>query len=137
MDASEWTAIVGSTDEIKDLYATPPNLGSECDLFYAHIDERGASVTLGFETSVAPSNPPAAWTGEKYNTLEFYLRFTGVKGLRSIGWDSGVRHAEITLSRCEGEGVRVSVEGVRSYLDFTASHSHLARTRPYLSKNSQ
>jgi hypothetical protein len=77
MGESDWTGIVGGTEALTDAYITPPNL-NECKLHYAQIDERETSVTLGFETSVLPSKPPAEWAGREYNTVEFYLKFTDV-----------------------------------------------------------
>ncbi|MER5201668.1 Imm50 family immunity protein [Streptomyces sp. NPDC002825] len=135
MDAFDWTSIVRSTEETKSLYATPPDLSNECDLFHVQIDERGTSVTLGFETSVLPSNPPITWTAGEYNTLEFYIRFTGVKGLQIAGWDSSARDAAVTLSPCGDAGVQVAVEGLGSHLVFTASTALLTRARAYLSTN--
>ncbi|MEV8586766.1 Imm50 family immunity protein [Streptomyces sp. NPDC051180] len=139
MDASDWTSLVESAKGITDLYATPPSLnGGACELFYVHIDERGTSVTLGFETSAMPSYPPAAWTAKEYNTLEFHVKFTGVKGLRIAGWDSSARHATVGLSRVEGDaGLVVSLEGPGSFLGFTASASSVTRVRPYLAAKGQ
>ncbi|MFJ4871269.1 Imm50 family immunity protein [Streptomyces sp. NPDC088757] len=132
MSASDWTQIVGSAKEMTDAYTVPPPLG-ECRLYYAQIDERDTSVTLMFETTALPEKPPPAWSGKEYNTVEFYLKFTGVRGLRITGWEFSARDAEATLGPGEGTDVRVTVEGEGSYLDLTASGSTLARFRSYLS----
>ncbi|MFE5481362.1 Imm50 family immunity protein [Streptomyces sp. NPDC056527] len=131
MGDSDWTLMVDSAEEITAAYAAPPRL-NECELFYVQIDERDASVTLGFETSVLPSSPPHAWTGRPYNAVEFYLKFMRVKELRITGWDSSARDAAVTLGRRDDGSVHVSVEGDRSHLDFTASASLLTRTHPFL-----
>ncbi|MFD8644051.1 Imm50 family immunity protein [Streptomyces zaomyceticus] len=134
MDASDWTALVDSAEAVTDLYASPPSLnGGGCELFYVQIDERGTSVTLGFDTSVLPSRPPAAWADKEYNTLEFHLMFTGVEGLRIAGWDSSARHATVGLRRRSGDtGLVVALEGPASFLGFTALTSRVTRVRPYL-----
>ncbi|MEV7671105.1 Imm50 family immunity protein [Streptomyces sp. NPDC088752] len=132
MSASDWTRIVGSAKEVTDAYATPPPLGA-CRLYYVQIDERDTSVTLMFETPALPEKPPLTWSGTTYNTVEFYLKFTDVRGLRVTGWEFSARDADVTLSPQGGEGVRVTVEAEDSYLDFTASGSALARFRSYLS----
>jgi hypothetical protein len=130
MGGSDWTTIVESTEEITSAYATPPNL-NECALYYVQIDERGTSVTLAFETSILPSNPPLAWADREYNTVEFYLKFIGVKELQITGWDFTARDAAVTFTSFD-EGVRVSVDAAASHLTFTAAMSLLTRARPYL-----
>ncbi|ORT57882.1 Imm50 family immunity protein [Streptomyces sp. CB03238] len=132
MGESDWTTILSSAGVMTDSYTSPPNL-SECRLDYTQIDEREASVTLAFETSALPSNPPADWKGREYNTVEFYLKFTGVKKLRVAGWDFTVRDAEVTLSRCGDEGIRVSLATVGSHFDFMAAQALMPRMRSYLS----
>ncbi|WP_051715257.1 Imm50 family immunity protein [Streptomyces bikiniensis] len=132
MSASDWTAVVGATDEVAHAYTTPPDLDA-CRLSYAQIDERDASVTLMFETTALPERPPPAWADRAYDTVEIYLRFTGVRGLRVKGWQLGARDAGLALSPREGTDVRVTVEAEGSYLDFTASGSTVARFRSYLS----
>ncbi|MGA5409311.1 Imm50 family immunity protein [Streptomyces lavendulocolor] len=131
MGASDWTEIVGATEGVTDAYTAPPDL-NECRLHYAQIDERDASVTLSFETSAFPSNPPAAWTGKEYNTVEFYLKFTGVSKLRVTGWIFSARDARVTLRVHGDERVGVTVEAPGSHLEFMASTSFLARMRSYL-----
>ncbi|WP_435975125.1 Imm50 family immunity protein [Streptomyces sp. Qhu_M48] len=131
MGDSDWTAIINSAEEITSVYATPPNL-NECALYYVQIDERSTSVTLAFETSILPSNPPLSWADREYNTVEFYLKFAGVKELQITGWDFTARDAAVTFTSF-GEGIRVSVGATGSHLAFTADMSLLTRTRPYLS----
>ncbi|MGW9447927.1 Imm50 family immunity protein [Streptomyces sp. NPDC055632] len=132
MSASDWTTVVGATDDMTKAYTTPPGL-DECGLYYVQIDERDASVTLMFETIALPEQPPLAWVDRAYNTVEFYLTFTGVRGLRVSGWEFSARDAGVALAPGEGTDVRVTVEAEGSYLDFTASGSTLARFRSYLS----
>ncbi|MFF8831943.1 Imm50 family immunity protein [Streptomyces sp. NPDC015131] len=130
MGASDWTVFFSSAEVLVDAYESPPPL-SECTIVYAQIDERDASLTLSCETSVLPSNPPAEWAGTDYNTVEFFLKFSGVADLRISGWDWTVRDAEIALSRC-AEGVRVSVVSASSRLDLVAAQACVLRMRSYL-----
>ncbi|MFH8729671.1 Imm50 family immunity protein [Streptomyces termitum] len=132
MSGSDWTALIGSTEDITDAYTTPPDLNA-CELHYTQIDERGTSVTLMLETTELPDKPKSARIGREYNTVEIYLRFTGVKGLKIDGWEAGVRDAEIIFTPQGSKGVRVSVEAARSRFSFEASESSLIRTRSYLS----
>ncbi|MER7107057.1 Imm50 family immunity protein [Streptomyces sp. NPDC000229] len=131
MGESDWTTVLNSK-VMTDSYTSPPNL-SECRLHYTQIDEREASVTLAFETSALPSSPPADWKRREYNTVEFYLKFTGVKKLRVAGWDFTIRDAEVTLSRCGDEGIQVSLAAVGSHIDFMAAQCIMPRMRSYLS----
>lgn len=70
--------------ELTALYETPPDLSS-CPLYYVHVDERDTSVTLGFETARLPDRPRAEWVGKRYDTVRFFVVFTGVDELRITG----------------------------------------------------
>ncbi|MFF9013327.1 Imm50 family immunity protein [Streptomyces sp. NPDC014870] len=131
MGDSDWTLIVDSAKDLADAYATPPSL-NECELFYVQIDERGTSVTLGFETSALPSSPPPAWAHKNYNAVQFYVKFMRVKELRIAGWDASVREAAVTLSPRDDGALRVSVEGEGAHLVFMGSTPLLTRTHPFL-----
>jgi hypothetical protein len=131
MGGSDWIGIVGRTKAVTDAYITPPAL-NECKLYYMQIDEREASVTLAFETSALPSNPPAEWAGREYNTVEFTLKFTDVCSLRVNGWTISARDADVALSVHGDEAVSVAIEAADSHLGFAASTSCLTRMRPYL-----
>jgi hypothetical protein len=131
MGESDWTAILGSAEILMDAYPSPPD-PSECTLQYFQIDERGASVTLGFETRHLPSQPPADWADKRYNTVEFYLQFTNVKKLRVAGWDFTVRDAEVSVSRSD-EGIQASLASEGSHIQFVAGQCLVPRMRSYLS----
>jgi hypothetical protein len=131
MGESEWTAILRSAEILRDAYPAPPD-PSDCTLQYFQIDERGASVTVGLETLQLPSHPPADWEGKRYNTVEFYLRFTNVKRLRVVGWDFTIRDAEVSVSRSD-EGIQVALASEGSRIHFTADQCLVPRMRSYLS----
>ncbi|GAA2450472.1 Imm50 family immunity protein [Streptomyces lavendulocolor] len=131
MGESDWTAILRSAEILRAAYPTPPD-PSECTLQYFQIDEREASVTVGFVTLQLPSRPPADWEGKKYNTVEFYLRFTNVKRLRVAGWDFTIRDAEVSVSR-SSEGIQVALASEGSHIHFAADQCLVPRMRSYLS----
>ncbi|MGA4865630.1 Imm50 family immunity protein [Streptomyces lavendulocolor] len=131
MGDSEWLAILGSAEIMKDAYTSPPDQ-SECRLHYFQIDEREASVTFGFDTSRLPSKAPADWRVKGYNTVEFYVKFTGVKQLRASGWDFTVRDAEVSLTRLEDEGLSVSLASEGAHISFVAARVLIPRVRSYL-----
>lgn len=70
--------------ELAALYDTPPELSS-CPLYDVHVDERDTSVTLGLQTAQLPDHPEPEWARSTYNTLCFFLVFTGVEDLRMTG----------------------------------------------------
>ncbi|MGW2201161.1 Imm50 family immunity protein [Streptomyces sp. NPDC001774] len=131
MGDSDWTSIIESAKEIAGSYAMPPSL-NDCELSYVQIDERGTSVTMGFETSTLPSSPPPAWAHKNYNAVEYYVKFTRVKELRITGWDCSVREASVNLSSCDDGSLRVSVEAEGAHLDFVGSTPLLTRAHPFL-----
>ncbi|MFE5676860.1 Imm50 family immunity protein [Streptomyces erythrochromogenes] len=123
--------------ELAALYDTPPELSS-CPLYYVHVDERDTAVTLGFETARLPDHPEPEWARRAYNTLRFFVVFTGVEDLRMTGLAAG--HPDggdrvlISGSGCgSGDGRRrVTVTGTGRSLSFSAAASAVTRTRVYL-----
>ncbi|MEU5597312.1 hypothetical protein [Streptomyces sp. NPDC020298] len=88
-------------------------------IFYVHIDERGDSVTLGFEKV------------EEVEGFEFHVVFTGVRGLTVAGW--GAEEAKgVRVSVREGEGFDVVLGEPRSGITFRAAAVRLGKSRTYL-----
>ncbi|XIE79195.1 Imm50 family immunity protein [Streptomyces sp. SBR177] len=130
MDASDWISLVDTEGRLSHLYEIDLPLEA-CDLFYLQIDERGTSVTLGFETSILPTNPHPDWSEKPYNTLEFYIEFTEIQDITIAGWTSSARTG-IDFSTPGGRSVQVSINRPESKLHFTAGASSVTRLRPYL-----
>ncbi|MCJ0869131.1 Imm50 family immunity protein [Streptomyces sp. AP-93] len=120
--------------QLSVLYDAPPDLSS-CPLYYVHVDERDTSVTLGFESSRLPDHPEPDWQEGTYNTLRFFVVFSGVDELRMTGiaaehpdlHDRTVRLTETVTGR-----QRVSVTSATRSISFTAEASRLDRIRVYL-----
>jgi hypothetical protein len=130
LNGSDWASAFGDATALTDLYDAIPPL-STCDLLTLLVDERGDSVTIGFETAELPTRPPAEWDGAPYNTVEFALRFTDITDLRISGWDAGARHG-ITVGLHQDGRIRVRVDRPGTRLSFTASTATVARPRAYL-----
>ncbi|RZU37343.1 hypothetical protein EV284_2509 [Streptomyces sp. BK022] len=94
---------------------------SDCRLHYVHIDERGDSVTLGFDAG------PTSGT----ERFEFYLLFTGVVDLHVSGWTPPDAQ-EILIAPDREGGYAVSLGPQRSGVRFRATAVEVARTRTYL-----
>lgn len=135
MSVFDWTRITACDESISEIYSTPLPPGNFYPN-YLQVDERDTSVTLAFETSDLPTNPPVSWRDREYNTVEFYLRFSGVEHLLITGWDASIRDSDINLTSHPGGGVRLSIESTGSHLSFTASTVALTRVRTYLSARS-
>ncbi|MFD5624448.1 Imm50 family immunity protein [Streptomyces yangpuensis] len=119
--------------ELAALYDTPPEL-STCPLYYVHVDERDTSVTLGFETARLPDRPEPDWEHGAYNTLRFFVVFTGVEDLRMTGLAAGPPDGcdPVRLDAGGGGRLRVAVTGPSRSLSFSAAASAVTRTRVYL-----
>ncbi|WP_407836879.1 Imm50 family immunity protein [Streptomyces sp. DSM 116496] len=116
------------------LYDAPPDLSS-CPLYYVHVDERDTSVTLGFESSRLPDHPEPDWQEGTYNTLRFFVVFSGVDELRMAG--IAAEHPDLhDRTVCLTETVtgrqRVSVTSATRSISFTAEASRLDGIRVYL-----
>ncbi|MER6314514.1 hypothetical protein ABT237_12195 [Streptomyces sp. NPDC001581] len=99
------------------------------------MDERDTSVALGFETPRLPDRPEPEWAEKRYNTLRFFVVFTGVDGLRVTGLaaehpDGRDRVVRVTVT---GTGrQQVSVTSEKRAPALSAAASAVVRTRVYL-----
>ncbi|MFJ1972164.1 Imm50 family immunity protein [Streptomyces sp. NPDC087903] len=132
---ADWTRFLASQEFLGPQYAGSPPPPEACDLFYVHIDERGSSVTLGFDTRNFPSSPAPEWEEKGLNAFEFYLVFAGVERLRVTGWGAGEARA-IDLAAVEGGDFRVLLGTKSSGIAFRAATLRLAKTRAYLASDS-
>ncbi|WP_442816430.1 Imm50 family immunity protein [Streptomyces sp. NBC_01304] len=130
MAESNWVDLLDSPGDLANLYGLPPSLDS-ADLFYVHIDERGRSVTLGFDTRELPSPLPPDWASKGLNSIEFYLTFNDVAGLLVRGWEApGVKM--VSLMPSGGWGIVVSATSEGSRMEFSASSATVSGLRAYL-----
>ncbi|MGW7254956.1 Imm50 family immunity protein [Streptomyces sp. NPDC054834] len=89
-------------------------------LFYVHIDERGDSVTLGFEKV------------EEAEGFEFYVVFAGVRRLMVTGWGAEeAQDVRVSVREDEDEGFDVVLGAPRSGIAFRAAAARLAKSRTY------
>ncbi|MFE5807671.1 Imm50 family immunity protein [Streptomyces sp. NPDC056491] len=120
--------------ELAALYDTPPELSS-CPLYDVHVDERDTSVTLGLQTAQLPDHPEPEWTRSTYNTLRFFIVFTGVEDLRMTGIasehpDRHDRTVRVTGAGPGGGGRSwVSVTSGSRTIGFSAAASAVTGTR--------
>jgi hypothetical protein len=133
--SADWLQLLALPEYLGGLYDDAPPSPDVCDLFYVHIDERGNSVTLGFDTRSFPVNPPAEWEGKDFNALEFHLVFAEVEGLQVTGWGaSEAKEIHLTIRDGGFFDVVLGLEG--SGIGFRASTAHLAKARAYLASDS-
>ncbi|MEU6255326.1 Imm50 family immunity protein [Streptomyces sp. NPDC047043] len=133
--SDEWKQLLASPEYLGRLYDGTPPSPDMCDLFYFHIDERENSVTLGFVTRSFPLNPPEEWDGKGFNAFEFYLVFTGVDGLRVMGWGPA-EAKQVDLTVRDGGFIDVTLGAEGPGATFRASSSRLAKVRAYLASDS-
>jgi hypothetical protein len=131
MNGSDWASILGDSRFLGDLYAGGSPTPEQCELFYVHLDERGDSATLGFETRILPSIPRPEWREKPYNRLEFYLLLGGLTGFVVDGWGAS-EAASFGISAVSQEEIAVSLGRGRAGIRFRASSVRLSRTRVYL-----
>ncbi|WP_416975126.1 Imm50 family immunity protein [Streptomyces sp. 4F14] len=112
-------------------YEGPAPAPEECKPYYVHVDERGSSVTVGFETRNIPSRPDREWRGGDYNTLEFYLLFLGVRNFSVNRWSS-VEAARFDVGIQSDGGVSVVLGGDGSGIKFQADSVGVQKARVYL-----
>ncbi|MFM9447663.1 Imm50 family immunity protein [Streptomyces acidiscabies] len=131
MSVSDWVEILGSSDALGRFYGDSVPSPDECKVFYVHVDERGRSVTVGFETRNMPSRPVEAWLEKPYNTLEFCLLFSGVEDFSVNGWSS-VEAARFDVAVQLDGAILVVLGGEGSGIRFRAAVVALRKARVYL-----
>ncbi|MFB7982933.1 Imm50 family immunity protein [Streptomyces vinaceus] len=125
--------------ELRELYGADPlpDLDTS-DFFHVHVDERGTSVTFALETSRLPAHPKPEWTEAAYNTLRFWIEFSGVADLRVAGLLADAERAVRIEGGGEGGGggtasrLKVSVTSETRSIAFSAAASRVTHTRVYL-----
>lgn len=120
---------------VPELYADPLRLDA-CSLQYVHIDERGDSVTLGFDTGRLPDFTPLAWEGKSFNTFQLYLLFQDVFDLTVSGWGEGSRH-DVRFTAHDSGRIGVTTGSPTLSLSFDAATVALSRYRFYLASESE
>ncbi|MFH9198802.1 Imm50 family immunity protein [Streptomyces anulatus] len=107
MNASDWAQFLDDPQPLNQLYDEAPNL-DRCDLFHFLADERRESITLGFRTDQLPTRPRPEWEGTEYNSLTFYLVFSGVQELTVQGWAAPAQK-RISVGRHSNDGLAMTI----------------------------
>ncbi|MFJ6053373.1 Imm50 family immunity protein [Streptomyces sp. NPDC092307] len=126
-DSSYWWST------LRALYGTSPvpDLNT-CHFFYIHIDERGTSVTFGFETQQLPPHPKPEWSEQAYNTFCFWIEFTGVTNLRVSGIRAEKERTVRIIGGDTADGLQASVNSDTRSIAFAATSSRVSHTSVYL-----
>ncbi|MFD7985906.1 Imm50 family immunity protein [Kitasatospora indigofera] len=102
----------------------------DLDLFHLLADERGDSVTLGFEHAGLPPAPPPDWLDKGLNTVEFFLVLSGLTRLEIDGWSyRGL--AEYTLSRTRPGHALLSMRGPGSTVEIEFAAARVEGLRAF------
>ncbi|WP_282696372.1 Imm50 family immunity protein [Streptomyces sp. CC208A] len=135
MSGSEWVGLLAGNDGVRERFGALPGLDA-CDLFHCLIDERGVSVTLGFDVRPAPPALLEEWREKKEaNAFEFFLTFTSVTDLYVSGWGGSMRRSVQILRAPEDGGIAVTVESPTERLAFRAQEAAISRARTYLASS--
>ncbi|MFJ1745716.1 Imm50 family immunity protein [Streptomyces sp. NPDC088116] len=127
MNASNWSTFLGDPQKISGLYDQEPDLNS-CELFYVQVDERGSSITLGFETSHLPQNPTPEQSSAEFNSFEFYLTFMDTQDLSIKGWTGSPRR-NVGLERTSAGTLAMSITSTGTSIEFQARSASCTKTR--------
>ncbi|WP_371791083.1 immunity 50 family protein [Streptomyces sp. NBC_01471] len=130
MDNATWPTFLSDPRKVLDLYDQPPAL-DRCDLFYVHIDERDTSITFGFDTSELPAHPRQKWKEKPFNSIRFFISFTGTSQLHVNGWESPGQK-NVGISRDSEDELRVQVASDGSSLSFRAKSASVTHSTAQL-----
>jgi hypothetical protein len=109
MTDHDWSAAVANRETLRDVLGTPPPPLTDYDLVSVHIDEREASVTLGFFAFTVPAGAADRWHAQGHKAVEFFLVCTHVESLAVDGWST----KPITALTIEGASVVLVGQGKR------------------------
>ncbi|MFD6340434.1 Imm50 family immunity protein [Streptomyces sp. NPDC060131] len=127
MSTSDWPSFLDNPQSIHSLYDQEPDLNS-CDLFHFLMDERGASITLGFETPHMPQHRRHEWDSPRVNSFEFYLTFFDVQQLSIKGWN-GPAEKDITFTHGPDGYILAKIESRETSVAFQAKSLSLTKSR--------
>lgn len=127
MNACSWLELLDNPQIIQDLYDVEPDLSSS-ELFHVLVDERGNSITLGFQTDQTPARHGLDRDPGDFNSFEFYLTFFDVQGFTVKGWGAPAEK-EITYSRSATGNLSVKIVSVGTLLEFQARAASVANVR--------
>ncbi|MFF3033813.1 Imm50 family immunity protein [Streptomyces rubiginosohelvolus] len=127
MSASDWARLLDDPQSIQSLYDEEPDL-DQCDLFHVLADERGDSITLGFQTAQTPARIRPEWDGKGYNSFTFYLVFSWVEQLAVQGW-AAPAHKRVSIRRDPDEKLSVAITSEEASLRFRARSVVLSAAR--------
>lgn len=127
MSASDWARLLDDPQSIQSLYDEEPDL-DQCDLFHVLADERGDSITLGFQTAQIPARIRPEWDGKEYNSFTFYLVFSWVEQLAVQGW-AAPAHKRVSIRRDPDEKLSVAITSEEASLRFRARSVVLSAAR--------
>ncbi|WP_032761872.1 Imm50 family immunity protein [Streptomyces sp. CNS654] len=134
MSASDWARLLDDPQSIQSLYEEEPDL-NQCDLFHVLADERGDSITLGFQTAHTPVRIRPEWEGKAYNSFTFYLAFSRVEQLTVQGWAAPACKT-VSSRRDPGEKLSVAITSDEASLLFRARSVVLSAARVRLVSSS-
>ncbi|MFI6448864.1 Imm50 family immunity protein [Kitasatospora sp. NPDC050543] len=118
MTDRDWSCEVANPETLREVLGTPPPPLTDYALISVHIDEREASVTLGFFAFAVPAGAAALWHAQGHNAVEFFLVCTHVENLAVDGWSTD----PITAVTLDGTSVVLAGPGKR--VSFEAGEIH-------------
>ncbi|MFJ2672105.1 Imm50 family immunity protein [Streptomyces sp. NPDC087525] len=127
MSTSDWPSFLDNPQDIRNLYDQEPDLNS-CDLFSFLMDERGTSITLGFETSYMPQHRHHEEEPPRANSFEFYLTFRDVRQVNIKGWN-GPAGKDITFAHDLNGAILAKIESRETSVAFRATSLSLTTSR--------
>lgn len=127
MSASDWARFLDAPQSIRSLYDDEPDL-DQCDLFHVLVDERGDSITLGFQTPHTPARIRPEWEGKVYNSFTFRLVFSWDEQLAVQGWAAPACKT-VSIQRDPDEKLSVAITSQEASLRFRARSVVLSAAR--------
>ncbi|MFJ7410462.1 Imm50 family immunity protein [Streptomyces sp. NPDC098077] len=127
MSASDWARFLDDPQSIRSLYDDEPDL-DQCDLFHVLVDERGDSITLGFQTPHTPARIRPEWEGKVYDSFTFHLVFSWDEQLAVQGWAAPACKT-VSIQRDPDEKLSVAITSQEASLRFRARSVVLSAAR--------
>lgn len=127
MGTSSWGRFLDDPQSLYTLCDKEPDL-DRSDLFHMLVDERGDSITLGFQTDRTPARIRPEWEGTPYNSFTFYLAFSGVQELVIQGW-AAPACTTVSIRRDPDERLAVTIASEGTSVGFRAHTVSLTAAR--------
>ncbi|MGW4162809.1 Imm50 family immunity protein [Streptomyces sp. NPDC004788] len=107
-----WISLLADAGGLDHIYKGHPPTLTSVRLHAVEISREGPSLSLRFDLSAYPENPPAKWAAQGYNTVQVTFVMGGLRDVLLDGFATDPV-VDITLDGADGVTLEIHADVVR------------------------